>query len=238
MKMFKSKLYPFPALFADGGGESGDEGKKKDDPPKDDPPPKDEGDKKKDEPFASFPTESALMARINQGADSKLKKVAEELGFESVETMQQAAKTAKEAEEKNKTELEKEKARADKLEQERQDNVEKANQKLVNAELKVFAAQLKFVDPQDAVALANRSEIQVDEEGNVTGAEDAVKALAKAKPHLTGKAGSQAGGGSFNSGSDGAGGLSEEEEGKKLAEEYAKRQQVSIGKGVLNPWSE
>lgn len=230
MKRFKGR-YPFPVLFADGGGgeNNDDESKKKVDDNK-----PDEGNEEK-KPFATFPTEAALMARINQGSESKLRKLAEELGFDSVEVMKEAAKKAKELEEQSKTELEKEKSRAERLEQENSEIKEKANQKLINAELKVFAAQFGFVDPQDAVALVDRAEIQVSEEGVVSGAKEAIEALAKSKPHLTGKQKNTQGGGSFNSGDTG-GGLSEEEIGAKLAEERAKRLNPEVGKGVLNPW--
>lgn len=45
------------------------------------------------------------------------------------------------------------------------------------------AARAGFVDPADAVALADLTAVQYDD-GTVTGAESVVKALAKAKPHL------------------------------------------------------
>lgn len=48
------------------------------------------------------------------------------------------------------------------------------------------ATALRFHDPQDAFALADLTNVQVDEDGNVDakGIESALKALAKAKPHL------------------------------------------------------
>ena len=59
-----------------------------------------------------------------------------------------------------------------------------ANDKLITAEIRVQAAALGFVDSDDALALVDRSKIAVDDKGDVTGVEDALKALAEKKPHL------------------------------------------------------
>ena len=60
----------------------------------------------------------------------------------------------------------------------------------------VAASKLNFYDPEDAFRLADLGDAQVGEDGKVTGVEDALKALAKAKPHLVKAAGTQ---GSLNS---------------------------------------
>ena len=189
-------------------------------------------------PFATFPDQASFDARMKREGRAQLESLAKEMGFDTVEAMQAAAKVAKEAEEKNKSEAEKEKARADKAEAEKATAQAKANKKLVDADLKVFAAQAGFADPSDAVALAERSVIKVDDDGNVTGAKEAIEALAKAKPHLLGKAGGGGGVGSAGSppGGGGSGNLTEEEQGRKIAEERnkAKKEQAS---GGVNPWA-
>jgi hypothetical protein len=58
------------------------------------------------------------------------------------------------------------------------------------------AARLGFYDPEDAFRLADLAEVQVAEDGKVTGVEAALKALAKAKAHLVKTA---SGGGDINS---------------------------------------
>lgn len=60
----------------------------------------------------------------------------------------------------------------------------KARRMCENAALQAAAARLHLADPADAVALADRSLLDVDDDGNVEGADDAVEALVKAKPHL------------------------------------------------------
>lgn len=50
--------------------------------------------------------------------------------------------------------------------------------------VEMTAASMQFYDPADAFVLANLSGVAVEEGGAVTGVEDALKALAKSKPHL------------------------------------------------------
>ena len=82
---------------------------------------------------------------------------------------------------------------------------EKANQRLIRAEVKVLAKDLGIVDPDAAFALADLSKVQVAEDGTVSGVMDALEALVKAKPYLVGKAG-QGGVGSGSNPGAGAGG--------------------------------
>lgn len=126
------------------------------------------------------------MRRVSQMSRQELDKAAKELGFENADALKAAAKAKKEADEQSKSDLEKEKTRADNAEKEKNDALTTANTRLLNAEIKVFAVQAGFVDPADAVALVDRASIQVDDNGNVTGAKEAIDALAKAKPHLVG----------------------------------------------------
>lgn len=163
------------------------------------------------------------MARIKREGKAQLEALAKELGFESADAMKAAAKAKKEADEAAKSELEKEKAARERAEAEKKTALDAANTRLINAEIKVFAVQAGFVDPADAVALVDRSGIQVDEQGNVTGAKEAVEKLAKAKPHLvgTGKAGGTPGSAGNGGRQDGGGGGQAGEFGKRLAEKRA-----------------
>lgn len=64
-----------------------------------------------------------------------------------------------------------------------------ANDRLIGAEIRTQAAVLGFVDADDALKLIDRSELKVDDKGNVTGVKEALEALAKAKPHLVKRSG-------------------------------------------------
>jgi len=55
---------------------------------------------------------------------------------------------------------------------------------LVRHAVEMAAATMRFHDPADAFALADLSNVKNDEDGNVEGVTDALKALAKSKPHL------------------------------------------------------
>lgn len=139
------------------------------------------------QPFATFQDEASFMARIKREGKAQLEATAKALGFESADAMQAAAKAKKDADAANQTELEKEKAAREKAEADSKAVLETANKRLVDAEIKVLAKDAGFADVTDAVALIDRTSIQVDDQGNVTGAKEAVEALAKAKPHLLGE---------------------------------------------------
>lgn len=67
-------------------------------------------------------------------------------------------------------------------------SAEKLQQVTVNSKIQSEAAKLGIVDTEAAVILLDRSKITVNEDGTVTGAEDALKALLEAKPYLKGGA--------------------------------------------------
>ncbi|MEN6637372.1 MAG: hypothetical protein ABFC56_16095, partial [Clostridiaceae bacterium] len=75
---------------------------------------------------------------------------------------------------------------------EKQEEVNKvlqmANDRLIAAEVKTASVELKIVDPDADLALMDKSNIKVDDKGNVTGVKEALDALTKAKPYLVGKA--------------------------------------------------
>lgn len=62
--------------------------------------------------------------------------------------------------------------------------MQKAQRMCENAALLTAATAAGFIDPRDALAFVDRSGLEVDDDGNVEGADDAIKALSKAKPHL------------------------------------------------------
>lgn len=164
------------------------------------------------QPFATFPDEATFNARLKREGKAQMEALAKEMGFDSLEAFQSAAKAKKELDDKSKTDLEKEKIRADNAENEKKTALETAKTIAINAEIKVFAMQAGFVDPADATVLVDRSTIQVDDKGIVSGAKEAVEALAKAKPHLIGKQGAGGSPGSLGNGNRQGGGGGEDNE--------------------------
>lgn len=119
------------------------------------------------------------------------------------EARKAAEKTAKELatwkqeqEDKGKSETERltaestrAKEAATKAEQDAAAVLTRANERVLRAEVKLLAQAAGFVDPDDAWLLMDRSAVKLDEGGNVTGADAAIKALAEKKPHLLGQGG-------------------------------------------------
>ena len=136
------------------------------------------------------------------------------------------------------SELEKAQTRAEKAEAERAKAIEEANARLMRAAFMAEAAKVGAVHPEDAFMLADLSEVSISDDGAVSGAEEAVKALVEAgrlvlsgKPRAPGLDGG-AGGGQRPSGEQVV--LSEAElaQAQKLGvspEEYAKQKRKSGG---------
>ena len=75
----------------------------------------------------------------------------------------------------------------DQLKEEADNNaaiVAQANQRLINSALIAEATALNFHKPEDAPRFVDMAGLSVDESGNVTGAKDAIKALAKERAYL------------------------------------------------------
>jgi Spy/CpxP family protein refolding chaperone len=58
------------------------------------------------------------------------------------------------------------------------------NEKLVRAEVRMAAATMQFVSPDDAYSLADLADVKVEEDGSVKGVDKALEKLAKDKPYL------------------------------------------------------
>lgn len=140
----------------------------------------------------------SLYSEHTTGLKSALKKEREANEAAKKDQARLAELEAKEKEraDANKSETEKLTTRAATAEAERdaaKAERDQANEKLKAERIKTAiiaeASKLGFADPDDAYPLADRSAIQIDDKDTVTGAAEAVKKLAEAKPHLLGKAG-------------------------------------------------
>jgi hypothetical protein len=86
----------------------------------------------------------------------------------------------------SKTELEKAQARTAELENQLKASQMQAQERAIRAEIRVQAASMGFVDPDDAYRADVLAAITVGEDGEVGGVKDALKQLAKDKPYLLG----------------------------------------------------
>lgn len=62
--------------------------------------------------------------------------------------------------------------------------IETANNKLIKAEIVMQSAKLNIIDSEAAYALVDKSDINIDDEGNVKGAKEALESLVKNKAYL------------------------------------------------------
>lgn len=63
---------------------------------------------------------------------------------------------------------------------------QRVNNLLITAELKAKGAEMGLVDTDTAMLLLDKEKVKVEDNGTVTGVEDALKALKEAKPYLFG----------------------------------------------------
>lgn len=98
------------------------------------------------------------------------------------------AKAAKldELEESNKSELEKAQARADKAQKDSEAAIERANKRLIQAEILSEATAQKAIRPEHMHRLIDTGEVTVGDDGQVTGAKEAVEGFLKANPEYVG----------------------------------------------------
>ncbi len=161
------------------------------------------GGSESDQPAISFKDEKSFMIRIKREANSQLAARAKELGFDSVADMEAAVKAAKAKTEADKSELDKAREAAAKAEDDRVATLERANDRLIRAEVKSIASDLQIIDSDAAYLLMGKEDVAVDDGGNVSGVKESLEALLKAKPFLRKSDGAASrSGGEFN-GNDG-----------------------------------
>lgn len=122
--------------------------------------------------------------------------------FADYEGLKEKAKAFDEAEAAKKSELERAQAEVQKAKDESSAALARANGVLKRAAILAEAANQKAADPDTvAMLLLNAESISVNEDGEVTGAKDAVKKLLKDKPFLAGQTSSGgSSGGEFGGG--------------------------------------
>lgn len=97
---------------------------------------------------------------------------------------------------------------------------EKANGMMVAAEVRAIGAEMGLIDPQTALLLLDKKGVTVNEAGEVTGVQEALETLKKAKPYLFGASG--AWGQKQTSQSDDAGGSAAQIEKRYHEKRYGK----------------
>jgi hypothetical protein len=144
-----------------------------------------ETEKPADKTFTQAELDEILAKRLKREKekqaelDEKLKRLEE---FEKAEAERQKAAMS----EAERLQAEKEEAtkRAEEASEKATKAQEAANQRIINTEIKSIARSLNANDPADVLALLDKAGVEIDDDGNVQGAEEAVKALKEAKPWM------------------------------------------------------
>lgn len=121
---------------------------------------------------------SALVSErgVNKESKGALKRLQE---LEAAEAKRKEAELS---------ELEKVTKTAQKAEAEKAALLSQLTEERVRNAVLAAAAKATFADPQDAYAMIDRDSLVIDDNGKITGVEEAIKALAKAKPYLLAEA--------------------------------------------------
>jgi len=113
----------------------------------------------------------AALKKANREAADRRKKLD---AFEAAEAVRDAAAL---------TELETAQKAATDAQAERDAMIAQVEKATIRHAVEMAAIELQFIDPSDAYALSDLSDVTV-EDGKVAGVDDALKALKKSKPHL------------------------------------------------------
>lgn len=121
-----------------------------------------------------------LPERLERARKAAIKELLAELGFEDAETLKQVLETGSQAQEalqqitEEKTQL-----------GQRVLDLENTQQQLrIEMAFQQAVAAYDFIEVADARTLADLSGVQIDEQGNVTGMQEAVEQLVESRPHL------------------------------------------------------
>lgn len=138
--------------------------------------------------FATFKTEDDLKSKLTDAEKQGQLSLAKSLGFETVEAMQEALKQQKPPKNneggKGGKEGEKTPDVDAIIDEKLKDEREKTFERLKRSEVKIQANEIGFADWEDALALADLTQVKEDDHGNIIGVDVALKTLADKKPHL------------------------------------------------------
>jgi len=170
--------------------------------------------------------------RAKRAAESAVNDLLKSLGIKSADDLKAALKKAQDTDQAQLTELQKAQQAASAA-QARIADLERSNLQVqteaqtarVRSAVELAAARLGFHNPEDAYQLADVAGIEIGEDGKVNGAEEALKALIKARPYLVKSA--AGGGGDINAtrrNGEGATSLTDEQK-HELAAIYGVKQE-------------
>lgn len=155
-------------------------------------------DKQSEKTFTQADIDKIIADRLEREKKKQAETVEKLKKLEEYEKAEEERKKAEMSEaERLKADKEESEKKAEEAEEKAKQAQEKANQRIVNTEIKSIARSLNANDLNDVLALLDKSTIEVDDDGNVKGVDEAVQALKEAKPWMFKQAiGADAAGGS------------------------------------------
>lgn len=135
-------------------------------------------------PAPTDPPKSFSEADLNRIVQERLAR--QKAQFGDVEALKAKAAKLDEIEAKSKSDLEREQEARVKAEQERDAALQRANDRLIQAEILAAASKHKALKPEHLHRLIDKDAVTIGDDGQVTGAEEAVKAFLEANPEYVG----------------------------------------------------
>jgi hypothetical protein len=108
--------------------------------------------------------------------------------YEGYEDLKKRAEEYDKLQDAQKTELQKAQERADKAEQTAAQRTQAADRRLIEAAVLAEASKQRAIKPEHLHKLINSESVTVGDDGQVTGAEEAVKSFLEANPEYVGNA--------------------------------------------------
>ena len=179
-RFFDASKFAFPSILPAADPDGGAEPPKQDPAPKTEPP-KAEPDSSKQQGIDYDQLAKTILGAAESRADRATKGVIKSMADQYGLTEDEATTLFEKARDAKKAQLPPEKQK------EIDDVLQKANDRLIAAEVKTVSLELKIVDVDAALALMDKSKIKVNDKGEVTGVKEALEALTQAKPYLVGK---------------------------------------------------
>lgn len=152
------------------------------DPPPADPPP---ADPPKDPPKDPPADKTFTQADLDRIVQDRLARQAKQ--FEGFDDLRAKAEEFDKLQEQQLSELDREKKAREKAEADAAKKIEAANRRLIEAAVLAQATAQKAIKPEHMHRLINTDTVTVADDGQVTGAEEAVKAFLEANPEYVGK---------------------------------------------------
>lgn len=149
--------------------------------------------------FTQEQLDAIVRDRLERATKKTQADILAKLGTDDVEAARKAIEDAAKAKEAQMSELEKSQAEIARLKAQ----AEKAQAQAEQAQLRAEEMRLQslviskagaFVDPMDAWQFLDKSKLTADDQGNYTGIDEAIKALAESKPYLVKADGGPSGG--------------------------------------------